>query len=141
MAETKTGTVLYDRVAFVTGRDERRRPMVSYADKGQEVEFPASEYDRLAAFDPPAVGSQSDLAKQEAETSPPGTPTPSATDAELEALKADDLISYLEAHPDEVDRIENLEGTWLKGKDKDTGEPAPRATVQKALDAVRSTQT
>lgn len=53
---------------------------------------------------------------------------PTASDDELRAMKAEELVAYLTQHNGEVDRVEVIEAE----RDK------PRVTVTKAIDAIRT---
>lgn len=59
-------------------------------------------------------------------------PSPSATDDELRAMKATELIAYVNQHNDEVDRVAAIEA--------ERGDEA-RVTVTKAIEAVRTAPT
>jgi hypothetical protein len=130
---TKTAVVIADVVAWTTPREGKPDdPQYHRADKGNTIELPTSEFDRLAGYGAvaePGVAAQAAAERTELEA---GT----YTDEELAALDASELAAYVGQHPDDALRVFQLEQARKRGPRKtvieatgyeldDQGQPAP----------------
>lgn len=116
--------VLFDVIGWSTpieGRLDGRRDYHS-ARRGEEVDLPDSEVERLEALG--AVGTQAEATASASAAAEP----PSASDEQLASMNVEELVAYLGQHPSEAQRVVTLEEGREKPR-KGVLEPAQRVQV------------
>jgi hypothetical protein len=132
---THTATVVFDVVSwrqYVEGTSPKEFTHES-AYRGETVELPAAEFDRLSKLGGVVAGTDASQAIEEFNLETGPLPPGAEGDAVLAAMKAPDLVAYVTQNPDEAKRVWDVEhGRGEKarvtvyaatGLDPETGEP------------------
>lgn len=120
-----TASVIFDRVAWFTGKPGTPERTRHFANRGDEVDLPQGEYDRLLEMG--AIGTE-DEAQRAAETAGGTSPV---IDEELRGMTVDQVVAYIGQNPDELDRVETMENEREQ----------PRKGVMEAIETAREAQT
>lgn len=104
MPSTRTTVAIFDIVCWTTPSDKPGAKANHHlARRGETIEVPESEYERLNALG--AIGSAADLEVAQTRVEEGAT----LPDTQLDSSNADELVAYLGQHPTEAQRVIDLE--------------------------------